>query len=106
MFPSIASGSNTKVGGRTSLPFKPPSPTPILNATAADEEDDGDGVGYGLAAAPRGRPKWPAVPSGREEGSEGAADVGTPTPMMPLFDNVYNEDDDEEEEKDVFAFSK
>ena len=58
------------------------------------------------AAAGGGRPKWPTAPasSSREAGPEGAADTGTPTPMMPLFDNVYNEE--EEEEEDAFAFSK
>ena len=57
-----------------------------------------------MAAAARGRPKWhTSAPAGREEGPEGVADTGTPTPMMPLFDN---DNEDEEEEEDAFAFSK
>ena len=55
-----------------------------------------------------GPSEWPkaVAPSGRGEGSE---DAGTPTPMRPLFGNVYNEDecdDEEEEERDALAFSK
>ena len=52
-----------------------------------------------------GPPKWPP-PSKRGEGSE---DAGTPTPMRPLFGNVYNEeewDEEEEEGRDALAFSK
>ena len=63
-----------------------------------------------LGAAESGGPsEWPKAappPSGRGEGSE---DAGTPTPMRPLFGNVYNEDeydDEEEEERDALAFSK
>ena len=106
-----ASGTRiTKGGGKTSLPFNPPSPTPILIAAADDDEDDEGGKnGLGAAAAGGGgRPKWPAAPASREEGPEGAAHstIGTPTPMMPFFDNVYNEDEDEGEDQDAFAFSK